>query len=185
MKKLKNTSRTRLLFSCLIFTFMVGPLSAGEKRKLDDHEEYGRQLFDGSVRFMNGGPACVSCHAVENSNVIPGGILAKDLTDVYDRMGEGLSAWLGAPPFPAMVSSYKNNPLTEKERTALAAFFKYTNEEKGLHAQQDGFMIMLIGGAGGVIVIFILVSLLWVNRKRKMVKQDIFSRQSRAFDAKF
>ncbi len=147
--------------------------------------ESGRAYFDGSEGFLHGGPACITCHNVTNRELIPGGLLAKDLTDVYERMGEGITSWLGAPPFPAMVSSYQNNPLTELERASLTAFFKQVNEAKEDQVATSGATIMLIGGTSGLLVILLIIGLMWAKRKKKMVKKDIFARQSKTWDAKF
>jgi len=144
----------------------------------------GKAYFEGSKNFQNGGPACITCHNVTNDALIPGGLLAKDLTDVYDRMGEGLAGWLGAPPFPAMVQSYQNHPLTTSEKTNLTAFFKYANEVKNEQTANSGQSLFIVGGLGGLVVILVLVSLLWMKRKRQMVKKDIFARQGGAWDAK-
>ncbi len=145
----------------------------------------GMNLFQGKTRFKNGGPSCVTCHNVQNDNLIPGGLFAKDLTDVYDRMGEGLVGWLGAPPFPAMASSYNNNPLTKEERQSLTAFFKYANEKKETHSQSSGNELFLVGGAIGVLIMLGVIQFIWVKRKRRMVKEGIFNRQVKAWDAKF
>ena len=147
--------------------------------------ESGRAYFEGSKGFLHGGPACITCHNVTNSELIPGGLLAKDLTDVYERMGEGITSWLGAPPFPAMVSSYQNNPLTEMERASLTAFFKQANEVKDEQKTTSGATIMLLGGATGLLVIVLIIGLMWAKRKKNMVKKDIFARQSKTWDAKF
>jgi hypothetical protein len=148
-----------------------------------DHN-LGKQYFEGSKPFLNRGPACISCHNVTNDELYPGGLFAKDLTDVYDRMGEGITAWLGAPPFPAMIASYQNHELTELERTSLTAFLKNANEVKDTQKKISGTSVFLIGGIGGLIAILILVSLLWMKRKKQMVKKDIFQRQTPAWDAK-
>ena len=145
----------------------------------------GMNLFQGKQRLKNGGPSCVTCHNVQNDNLIPGGLFAKDLTDVYDRMGEGLVGWLGAPPFPAMASSYNNNPLTKEERQSLTAFFKYANEKKETHSQSSGNELFLVGGAIGVLIMLGVIQFIWVKRKRRMVKEGIFNRQVKAWDAKF
>lgn len=145
----------------------------------------GRAYYDGSKGFLNGGPACVTCHNVTNDELIPGGLLAKDLTDVYERMGEGITAWLGAPPFPAMVASYQNHTLTELERSSLTAFLKEANEVKDTQTVTSGTNLFLYGGATGLLVIMGIISLLWMKRKKNTVKQDIFLRQSKSADAKF
>lgn len=144
--------------------------------------ESGRKYFEGSSPFLNGGPACISCHNVNHSNVMPGGVLAKDLSDVYERMGEGISAWLTAPPFPAMISSYQNHELTEQERLALTAFLKEASEQKA--SPKSATSYFLYGGIGGFAIILIIINILWFKRKRHMVKKDIFLRQSKAWDAK-
>lgn len=145
----------------------------------------GKALFQGGQAFVNGGPSCVVCHSVTHDDVIPGGLFAKDLTDVYSRLGDGLSSWLGAPPFPAMATTYNNNPLTEQERVDLTAFFKHVNDTKSTQTAQSGYSYFFIGGSIGVIILLGLIQLLWSRRKRKMVKEDIFKRQNRAWDAKF
>ena len=148
--------------------------------------DLGRQYFEGSKRFVNGGPSCVSCHNVTNDALIPGGKFSVlDLTDVYSRLGEGITAWLDVPPFPAMVASYQNNPLTEEERASLTAFFKQSSEVKDKQTVTSGYDLFLFGGLGGLIVILIMISLIWMKRKKQMVKKDIFARQSKAWDAKF
>jgi len=147
--------------------------------------ENGMALFQGDKRFANGGPTCVTCHNVTNDEVIPGGLFTKDLTEVYERMGEGLNVWLMAPPYPAMASSYNNNPLTEQERTDLTAFFKKASEEKDSQEANDGYSLFYLGGGFGLLGILVLIQILWGKRKRKMVKEDIFKRQNKAWDAKF
>ncbi len=142
----------------------------------------GRQYFEGSKSFIKGGPACITCHNVNHKNMIPGGLFAKDLSDVYERMGEGITGWLSAPPFPAMATSYQNHELTEKERASLTAFFKETAENK--ESQKSAASYFLTGGIGGLIAIILLINILWWKRKRHMVKKDIFVRQSKAWDAK-
>jgi hypothetical protein len=144
----------------------------------------GKQYFEGSKRFLNAGPACISCHNVSHEKMIPGGILAKDLTDVYSRMGDGLSGWLSAPSFPAMVSSYQAHPLTDNERTHLTAFLKEVNETGKISQDNAGQTLMIFGGIGGLFIMFLLVGLIWMKRKRQMVKREIFERQIRAWDAK-
>lgn len=158
--------------------------SAGQPVTTATDAATGRAYFEGSKRFANGGASCISCHNVTNDAVMPGGLLAKDLTDVYERLGEGLTAWLGAPPFPAMVSTYQNHPLTEQERMSLTAFLKDAYETRASQKAKTGYDLFLLGGGAGLLGILILISLLWMKRKRQMVKKDIFARQSKAWDAK-
>lgn len=154
--------------------------------------EKGMAYFQGSERFENGGPSCISCHNVVHDQVYAGGLFAKDLTDVYERLGEGITGWLGAPPFPAMASSYNNNPLTEEERMNLTAFFKYAYEVKDVQNDRSAFLgfdktqvKMVVYGLIGLAIMLAAVTVLWSNRKKHMVKNKIFARQNKAWDAKF
>ena len=154
-------------------------------RALTTVEHTGKDLFEGKIRFENGGPSCISCHSVDNSDVAMGGLFAKNLTDVYSRLGEGITPWLSAPPFPAMAISYQNNPLTESERIKLQAFLKYINENNDVKAAGNGYDFMLISGVVGLVIILVLINFTWFVRKKKMVKQEIFDRQIKALDARF
>ncbi|MCC6600443.1 MAG: c-type cytochrome [Crocinitomicaceae bacterium] len=140
--------------------------------------ELGKNLFTGSVAFTSGGPACLSCHNVDYKGVIAGGLLAKDLTTVYSRLGgdAGLLGILGAPPFPAMTQAYKAHPLTEAEITALSAFFY--SVDKDTVNQVAGFNnYLLFGGGGGLVGMLILIYVIWFIRKKNSVKKDIYDRQ--------
>lgn len=144
----------------------------------------GQHLFTGEERFENGGPSCVTCHNVTNNEVIPGGLLAKDLTNVYERLGDaGIKGIVSAPPFPAMVNSYGNHPLTDGEIHQLAAFFKYADEVSESQVKASGYQMFLGGGAAGLIIILVLISVLWNNRKKESTKKDIFSRQLKGNDS--
>jgi len=138
----------------------------------------GRMLFEGSHRFANGGASCMSCHNVNYANVHPRGLLAKDLTEVYKRMGgdAGLKGILGAPPFPAMAQTYTDHPLTEQEIADLIAFLR-TVSDQSAKQQAASFNPLLMGGGIGVCCVFLLILVIWFKRKRFSVKADIFNRQ--------
>lgn len=62
--------------------------------------EQGKLLFSGKTSFANGGASCISCHNVTNDELISGGLLAKDLTKAYTRMGDAvLSSIISSSPF--------------------------------------------------------------------------------------
>jgi mono/diheme cytochrome c family protein len=146
--------------------------------------EAGKLLFTGKTRFENDGPSCIVCHNVKNDDVMVGGLLAKDLTNVYDRLGDaGVSGIVNAPPFPAMANSYSNNPLTESEVKQLTGFFKYANEVSDTQKAKGGYALFAGGGILGLIIILGLVSILWSNRKKESTKKDIFSRQLKGNDS--
>jgi hypothetical protein len=146
--------------------------------------DLGRQYFEGSKGFDKGGPACMTCHNVSNDALWPGGNLAIDLTDIYPKYGAGLAGWLSAPSFPAMQASYQNHQLTPQETTHLAAFLEHANEVKDTQKVTSGWELFVFGGGAGLVGILILISLLWMKRKKQMVKKDIFERQNKAWDAK-
>lgn len=188
LKNIFTQARWLLLGSCFCITTLHAEAvetTADTPEVITPNAKIGQALFEGSQPFENGGPSCIVCHNVTHSALIPGGLFAKDLTDVYERLGEGLSGWLMAPPFKPMAASYNNTPLTTSERTHLTAFFKVAYETKDDQEKNSGYTLFLIGGGAGVIGLLLLIQLLWMNRKKKMVKQDIFSRQKRAADAKF
>ena len=140
--------------------------------------EMGKNIFIGSYALANGGPACISCHNVNYKDVLSGGLLAKDLTSVYSRLGgdAGLIGILGAPPFPAMTQSYKEKPLTEKEIAALTAFFNKIDKDKAnqIVASSDP---LLTGGVAGLCGILIMIFIIWFSRKKHTVKKAIYNRQ--------
>ncbi len=157
----------------------------GAQRSMTPEEVEGQKYFEGKNGFANGGPSCISCHSVTNSQVAKGGLLAKDLTDVYTRMGEGILAdWLKAPAFPAMAASYQNHPLKKNERKSLESFLKYVNDVKGNQVADKGYDMMLMSGGAGLLGILLLINIIWFKRKKKMVKKEIFERQASAWDAK-
>lgn len=177
--------RKAITLTTVFFLFGLCAMAEGSRTMTPDEVE-GRKYFEGANAFAKGGPSCISCHSVQNNKVAKGGLFAKDLTDVYSRMGDGIAVWLSAPSFPAMASSYQNHPLTETERNKLTAFLKYSDEVKASGKNyDDGQLEMLAIGGAGLISILVLISLIWFKQKRKMVKQEIFDRQAKAWDAKF
>lgn len=145
----------------------------------DEQIAVGKALFEGATRFVNSGPSCVSCHNVSSNGVIAGGLLAKDLTNVYARMGEaGIGGILSAPPFPAMTSSYGNNKLTEEEIVALAAFFSKVDADSKINpVSNTGHLILLVGGGVGLALLLVVIYFSWNFRKKRSVKHEIFERQ--------
>jgi mono/diheme cytochrome c family protein len=91
----------------------------------------GKALFTGRKRFSNGGAPCAACHAFSYPGV-HGGNLAADLTGLYMKMGEqGVQGVLKSLKFPVMKKVYADRPLTDEERTALIAFVKDADAQKG------------------------------------------------------
>jgi mono/diheme cytochrome c family protein len=143
----------------------------------------GKQLFEGSVRFKNEGPSCISCHHVKYPDMLEGGRLAKDLSDCYARLGgeSGLTGILSSPPFPAMTEAFKDKQITEEEAFALAAFFK--DVPVSSRFIEDKYHDPLLeGGFIAFIIILVAISLIWFRRKKNAVKKDIFDRQTEAIN---
>jgi mono/diheme cytochrome c family protein len=138
----------------------------------------GQNLFQGKVRLKNGGPTCISCHDVKNDAVIGGGILARELTTVFSRMGEpGVRAILGSAPFPVMQQAYVNKPLTDEEIFSIVSFLEQADKDHMFQQPRD-YGVKLAGtGVVGLIVLLGGYSLLWHKRKKKLVNQDTFDRQ--------
>jgi mono/diheme cytochrome c family protein len=141
----------------------------------------GQALFQGHTRFTNGGPTCNSCHEVTNDAVIGGGLLARDLTTVFSRLGgPGVRAVVGSSPYPVMQRAYLENPLTDDEVVALVGFLKKADEEQAFHQPRDYGPKLFGAGVAGTLVLFVSCSLVWNGRKRGSVNQAIFDRQVRS-----
>ena len=143
----------------------------------------GQNLFQGLERLKNGGPACNSCHHVKNDAVIGGGVLAKDLTTVFTRLGTpGINAILGTPPFPVMAAAYAEHPLTADESAALAGFLQDADKKNELQHPADYGMRLVSYGAGGLVPLFGLFSIIWRKRKVSPVNEKVFDRQVKGGD---
>ncbi|MCH7876086.1 MAG: cytochrome c [Gemmatimonadetes bacterium] len=138
----------------------------------------GQALFQGKTRFANSGPTCNSCHDVINDAVIGGGVLARELTTVFSRLGgPGVRAILGSPPFPVMQRAYRDKPLTDDEVVALVGFLQQADAEQPLHQPRDYGMGLLGAGVVGTVLLLGLYSLMWRGRLRGSVNQSIYDRQ--------
>ncbi len=155
------------------------PAAPGSETASKDDIQKGADLYSGKRRFQNGGPSCLSCHNVSNKLVPVGGLMAKDLTTVYSRLGgdAGLQGILKSYPFPAMASSYKNNTLTDEEVRLLSAFLYDADKEAIYSPNESGYAILMYGGGVAMFVLLVLIALIWYNRKKNNVKYDIYNRQ--------
>lgn len=125
----------------------------------------GRQVFLGTNRLANRGPACVSCHSVNGIGVLAGGKLGPDLNAVYERLNgrKGLATWLSAPPTPIMQSVFGNHPLDEDEILPLVAFFA----DKAVAPPESGqaaTLIFILLGMAGTAAALVLFDVVWRNR---------------------
>lgn len=147
----------------------------------DEQVLLGLALFQGDTRLANGGPTCNGCHEVVNDAVIGGGILARELTTVFSRLGgPGVRAIIGSPPFPVMEQAYRNKALTEEEVAALVAFLERADAEQTLHQPRDYGIKLAGAGLVGAVILLGLYSLMWSGRRGGSVNQDIYDRQVRS-----
>lgn len=141
----------------------------------------GQMLFQGKIRLANGGPACNACHEVRHDAVIGGGILAKELTTVFSRMGgAGVRAILGRAPFPVMQTAYNNQALTDDEVIALVAFLEFADSEQYNQLPRDYGIGLFLSGTVGAAILFGFFGFAWRGRKKESVNQAIFDRQVRS-----
>lgn len=141
----------------------------------------GRALFQGTQRLINGGPTCNSCHEVSHDAVIGGGLLARDLTTVFSRLGgPGVRSVIGSPPFPVMQRAYQDRPLTQVEQAAILAFLEDADAQHAFQRPRDYGIGLFTAGTSGAIVLLGLYSLLWRRRRIRTVYESIFDRQVRS-----
>ena len=136
--------------------------------------ELGRQLFTGEVALSGDGPPCVSCHTAAGADAfVSGGTLAKDLTNVFARLGdEGLDAAIKNPAFPLMKDIYAQHKLDKDEAFALRAFFSASN--RAVH-DGDSFSVVLASLVGTGLCLIIL-NLFW-RRRLRGVREPMLRRQ--------
>jgi len=143
----------------------------------DENEAKGKALFEGSRNFKNGGASCISCHHVNVVGSVQGGLLAKDLTNTFSRIGgfAGIKGILSSPPYPAMKDAYAHAAITEEESIQLQVFLMRA-DKKGEIAQASIFDLMK-QGIIGVVILLVTISLVWFKRKKRSVNYDIIQRQ--------
>lgn len=140
----------------------------------------GKELFKGERRLENGGASCTSCHNATYNNSGKGGILAKDLTKAYSRLGgfAGIKGIIASAPFPSMLATYKNHPVTEIENAQIQLFLKNTDEQNPVQPVVEKTWFLY---AAMVVGLFILLTItgLWFRRKRFSVNHAILKRQEK------
>jgi len=136
------------------------PPTAEERPPAAGDPKVGSALFSGTSRFVNGGAACVACHAISG---LPGGgaTLGPDLSQTYADYGEeGITPVLAAFPFPSMKPVYDARPLTPEEQGHIKAFLRVSAE--GEPSGEKGWFLLL--GLGGFLLVTGLAHILWRKR---------------------
>jgi mono/diheme cytochrome c family protein len=140
--------------------------------------QLGQDLFEGKVRFANGGPSCNACHHVRSDALLGGGVLASELTLVFSRLGHaGVSALIGRSPFPVMQAAYAGKGFSEKEIGALVAFLQHVDKGQPNQMPKEWGWRIFSAGFGGVMVLAGIFSLAGRRHKSGPVNRDIYERQ--------
>jgi cytochrome c2 len=134
----------------------------------------GRRIILGEKRLANGGPACISCHTVDNVAILGGGKLAPDLTKVYERMRgrRNLASWLQAPATPTMRPLFAGTSLTNDEIVSLVAYLETTARQPQQPSDIATLSFFFLG-LGGSLVGFIGADTIWRKRFRGVRKQMV------------
>jgi len=121
----------------------------------------------GEQRFLEGAPACVSCHTVREISGLGGGRLGPDLTHAFARLEgrKALGAWLGSPPSALMQPVFKNRPMDAEEILPLVAFLKEAGAGGEGEAAPNTLNFMLLG-FGGAVALLLAFDFLWRRRYR-------------------
>jgi hypothetical protein len=127
----------------------------------------GRDMFLGSTRLANGGPACISCHTMKGIGGLGGGRLGPDLTRAFERLQgrKGLAAWLLAPPSPTMQPIFKLKPLRNEEVLPLLAVLEDAAKRGGEEATAAQLNFFLLG-LGGAVLGLVGFDAIWRGRFR-------------------
>ncbi len=133
--------------------------------------ERGKELFEGTRKFKNGGVPCIACHSVQMNGVFNGGLLAKDLSTAMTRLTPaGIDGILRGLPFPAMAKSFGEHPLTDDEIKDLLAYL-YKVDEWNLYQNYagDGNIDFYVASVVGLNIVFFLFLLNWRKVKKNSV----------------
>ncbi len=125
----------------------------------------GRELFYGTRKLANGGPACISCHTLGTVNGLGGGRLGPDLTLVYGRLGgrKAVGAWLVTPATATMQSVFRNAALQPEEILPLLAVIEDAARQ-GRVADQGSLVKFFMAGFGGLALGLVILGTAWRGR---------------------
>jgi cytochrome c2 len=144
----------------------------------EEQLQLGRELFQGTTRFANGGPSCTSCHDVTDAAITGGGVLARELTTAVSRLSApGVQAIIANPPFPVMQRAYRDHPLIEAEVAALVGFLGLVGAQQALHQPRGIGPRLFASGVIGSVLLLLLYSVVWRRRLKGSVNQRIYDRQ--------
>ncbi|MDP2690533.1 MAG: hypothetical protein Q8P48_10555 [Deltaproteobacteria bacterium] len=140
-------------------------VDAGYESQETGDANIGREYFQGTRRFSNGGPPCISCHSA-GVGQLGGGVLGPNLTKVYaDESKNPLvsGAWINGGGSPVMGPVFGNRNITDDEVNHLRAFFEQQSHQGTVSSHTGAFTIIGIGGTVGILIIF---NIIWSGRYR-------------------
>lgn len=154
------------------------PTKATEREATPEEMRLGQRLFEGSVRFANGGPACNACHHVHHEAVLGGAVLASDLTHAMTRLDvQGFGGLVANAPFPVMQVAYEGKAVKPEEIRALTVFLQHAKTQSAEAQPPAHAAKLLSGAAAGVVVLLAFFWMVGARRKKRCVNQDIYDRQ--------
>jgi mono/diheme cytochrome c family protein len=143
-----------------------------------ENATHGHRLFVGRVRFENGGPSCISCHNINRDSALFETNYAKGVMGSFENLGEaGVMAILNSPPFPVMAAAFKGHDLTDSEVHDLLVYLRDAKTQSANVEMSSLYSNFLVYGAAGGLLLFVLYSLLWYNRREGSVNNTIYKRQ--------
>lgn len=127
----------------------------------------GLNIFLGTKRLQNGGPACISCHTIIDVGGLGGGQLGPDLTKVYERLQgrKALASWLQSPATAMMRPVYLDKALSNDEIVSLVAFLENSAEKPVGPSETPEVGFFLLGMVGAVFGI-VGADVVWRKRFR-------------------
>jgi len=127
--------------------------------------ERGKEIVRGTRSLASGGPACISCHTLQDLGSLGGGRLGPDLSGTYQRMGgrRNLTSWLSSPATPTMQSLYKNHALKQDEILPLVAYLESASKQGG-QANPNATLHFFLIGLGGSLIGLVILDSFWRKR---------------------
>jgi mono/diheme cytochrome c family protein len=138
----------------------------------------GTQLFLGTRKLSQAGPACISCHTLGTLSGLGGGRLGPDLTRVYERLGgrKAVGTWLAAPATPTMQSVFRQHPLQAEEILPLLAVFEDASR-RSQPADSTSQVNFFLAGFAGLCGALALMGWIWRGRMGSVRRSLVSSAQ--------
>jgi len=176
---------TLLLFNVCPAFSAAAIQNAADSTLSEEQVTRGQNLFTGKSAFSNGGPSCLSCHTIDDSELpLSGGTYSINVTAFAGLPEDALKERIIDIPFPHMAvmkAAFENRPVTEEESEQLIAYLKHVTQldtpaDAASTAPLAGINL-LWRGVVGLIVIYGFIFFYWRSRKKHSVNRTIYQRQ--------